>query len=60
MKVSEFTRKLRKAGGHIVRHGSEHDKWYSPITGEEFYVPRHGSQELKRGMEKALRKLAGI
>ncbi len=60
MKVSEFTRKLSKAGGYIVRHGSGHDKWFSPITGEEFYVPRHGSQELKPGLEKALRKLAGI
>ncbi|MCD8293510.1 MAG: type II toxin-antitoxin system HicA family toxin [Prevotellaceae bacterium] len=43
-------------GCQLVRHGGNHDKWYSPKTGLFDYVPRHGSQELPVGMERKLRK----
>ncbi|BAR48149.1 type II toxin-antitoxin system HicA family toxin [Tannerella forsythia] len=56
MKVSELIRELKRAGCSIQRHGSEHDIWYSPITGKTDAVPRHGSKELGKGLSRNLIK----
>jgi len=47
---------LTKAGCYIVRHGSRHDIWYSPITGLQSAVPRHGAQELGYALFLKLKK----
>lgn len=60
MKVSELVRMLTKAGCSVYRHGSNHDIWYSPITGYTFTVPRHESQELRTGTLKSIKRMAGI
>lgn len=56
MKTKQFVKELKAAGCYLVRHGSEHDVWFSPITGEKVAIPRHGSQELGKGLERRLRR----
>lgn len=41
------------------RHGSNHDIWYSPITGKKFEIPRH-SKEIPTGTCNSILKSAGI
>ena len=60
MKVSELVRILTKAGCYLYRNGANHDIWFSPITNQTFPVPRHGSQELRDGTLKSIKKMAGI
>lgn len=60
MKVSELRRKLEKAGCYIKRHGSNHDLYYSPITGASFPVSRHLSEEMPIGTQRSIEKQAGI
>lgn len=43
----------------MVRHESNHNIWYSPITGRYFAVPKHKA-ELKIGTLKNIFKDAGI
>lgn len=56
MKTKEFVRRLKAAGCRLVRHGGEHDIWYSPVTGNTESVPRHGSKEVNKGLLKTLEK----
>lgn len=56
MKNSHLTNRLKAAGCSIVRHGGNHDIWYSPITGLKRAVPRHGSREVHHGLLKTLEK----
>lgn len=56
MKTKQFVQELKTAGCRLVRHGSEHDVWSSPITGNKVAIPRHESQELGKGLERKLRR----
>lgn len=49
MKSSELKRLLRRNGCFLVRQGTSHEIWESPITNEIFSVPRHDSQEIRTG-----------
>ena len=60
MKTSELVKKLKKAGCYLMDHGANHDKWYSPITNNTFYVPRHQNKEIKTGTAEAIMKDAGL
>ena len=61
MKSSELIRKLIKGGCYLIRQGKgSHEIWFSPMTGKEFVVPNHGSQEVGRGLENKIKKAAGI
>lgn len=60
MRVGEFKREMRKAGCYFVRHGGDHDRWYSPITNKKFSVPRHDNDDMGPDMEYKLRKLSGV
>ncbi|EFL46742.1 YcfA-like protein [Prevotella disiens FB035-09AN] len=61
MKTSELKRELKKAGCYLLRHGSNHDIWESPITGLTTSVPRHGSAEIPKGtLAMIRRKLLGV
>ncbi len=60
MKTSEFLKKAKSIGCYLVEHGKEHDKWFSPVTGKFFRVPRHGAKELKTGLANQLIKDAGL
>lgn len=60
MKVSEMVKLLKKIGCTLEEHGAEHDKWYSPITGKYFRLPRHKSQEIPTGTAERIKKDAGL
>lgn len=61
MKTNQFVKRLKAAGCRLVRHGAEHDIWYSPVTGRSDRVPRHGSKEVGKGLLKSLeRTLLGL
>lgn len=60
MKVSEKKRQLREAGCRKVDEGGEHEKWFSPITGKYFRIPRHDGKELATGTAHKIDKDAGL
>ncbi len=60
MKINELIRLLKENGCYFVREGKRHEIWVSPLTGLEFPVPRHGSQELPTGTKNGILKDAGI
>ena len=60
MKTTELLKKLLGAGCTLMRHGANHDIWYSPITGKRFPVPRHTSKEVASGTLKDIAKKSGI
>ena len=60
MKTSELTRLLTKGGCKLTVHGTRHDEWYSPITGQTFPVGRHDSEEAKTGTLSDIAKQSGV
>ena len=60
MKTSELKKILRANGCYIVREGTNHEIWFSPITGIKFSVPRHGAKEMATGTVNSILKSAGI
>lgn len=59
MKINELLKILKKAGCTLIRHGSNHDIWYSTVTEKQFAVPRH-KKEIKTGTATAILRDAGI
>lgn len=59
MKTTELLKILKKNGCYLIRHGSNHDIWFSPITNKQFAVPRH-KDEIKTGTLKSILRDAGI
>ncbi|MBQ7157674.1 MAG: type II toxin-antitoxin system HicA family toxin [Bacteroidaceae bacterium] len=60
MKTKQFCLEAIAHGCYVKRHGSNHDIWYSPITGKTFAIPRHGSQKLPKGLERKAREVLGF
>lgn len=60
MTYSELERLLRKNGCYKVREGHKHMIWFSPITGKEFQVGRHGREDVKTGTLNKILKEAGL
>lgn len=60
MKYNEVEKKLRKAGCYWVRDGGRHPIWFSPITGKEFELSYHKSQEVKFGTLKSISRDSGV
>ncbi len=61
MKTSQLVRQLNRAGCFVVRHGGNHDVWYSPVTGLKCPVPRHGSREVaQKTYDSILERLLGL
>ena len=60
MKQNELVRIMKAAGCTLVKHGARHDMWYSPITKNKTFVPRHSSQEIAKGTALQIRKVLGI
>ena len=60
MKASELTRLAKKHGCHIKRHGSEHDIWINPKTGDTASIPRHQSKEVPTGTAESIKKNLGL
>ncbi|MCC8067483.1 MAG: type II toxin-antitoxin system HicA family toxin [Clostridiales bacterium] len=59
MKTSECNKLLKKAGCYVIRQGTNHTIWFSPVTGKQFAVPRHKG-EIKTGTVNSILKDAGI
>lgn len=60
MKVSELVKILKKNRCYLKRHGKNHDIWYSEITGKQFPVPRHPSQDIPKGTFENIKEDAGF
>ena len=60
MKYRQLYAELIAAGCYVVRNGGNHDMWFSPITGNIWPIPRHGSHEVPKGTESKNRKVMGI
>jgi len=59
MRGSELLKLLSDNGCYLEKHGRGHDRWYSPITGKKFIVPRH-SKEVPTGTANSILKDAGL
>lgn len=60
MKVSELIEILKKKKCYLKRHGKNHDIWCSEVTGKQFSVPRHPSQDVPKGTFENIKKDAGF
>lgn len=60
MKYSELEAELSAAGCYVVRSGSRHLIWYSPLTGKKFPLGHHGSKEVPPPTERSVRRLSGV
>lgn len=60
MKYSELHKILKEAGCYILREGSNHPIWFSPITQKTFPTSRHEGQEVKTGTLNSILKQAGL
>ncbi|NDV65895.1 type II toxin-antitoxin system HicA family toxin [Bacteroides sp. 224] len=60
MKYSEVEKKVSKYGCYFVRQGKKHPIWFSPITGKEFQLSNHRSEEVKFGTLKSISKDSGV
>ena len=59
MTTSELIRLLKNIGCQIKRHGSNHDIWYSPKTGQTERIWRHPNKEVPTGTANAILKKMG-
>lgn len=58
MKRKEFIKELKKQGCILLRHGSRHDVYLNPATGQKQPVPRH--TEIDDMLVKHIRKYLGL
>lgn len=59
MKTQELLKLLKKNNCEVLRNGSCHDIWFSPVTGKQFAVPRHKA-EIPIGTLNNILKDAGL
>lgn len=60
MRTSELVKMLKAAGCYKIREGSNHEIWFSPITGKIFQVGRHATEEVRSGTCNRIMKDAGL
>lgn len=60
MTYGELKRRLKRIGCRLDHEGSNHEIWYSPITGKRFPVGRHNTEEVPRGTLQSIKKDAGL
>ena len=60
LRYSELEKELKKIGCYILRQGANHTIWYSPITGKNFPVSRHKTEEIPNGTLKSIKRDAGL
>lgn len=59
MKPSELEKLLKAKGARLKRHGSNHDIWENPLTGQETRIWRH-AKEVPKGTCNAILKQLGL
>ena len=60
MTTAELLRLLKKNDCTLVRNGGNHAIYFSPITGNQFPVGRHGKEEIPNGTLQNILKRAGL
>lgn len=60
MKYGELKKILKRNGCYQSGEYTNHEKWFSPITGKSFPVPRHNSQEAAPKTVNKILKDAGL
>jgi predicted RNA binding protein YcfA (HicA-like mRNA interferase family) len=60
MKCSELLRLLKKAGWIGVSQKGSHVKMKHETISETIIFPNHGSQEIGKGLEMKIKKIAGL
>jgi len=58
MKRSELLKQLKKVGCILQRHGSRHDIYINPKTGQKQPIPRHS--EIDNSLANHIKKYLGI
>jgi len=59
MRTPELLKKFSANNINLIKHGTKHDDYYSPITGKIVRVPRHKT-ELKAGTLHSILTDAGL
>jgi predicted RNA binding protein YcfA (HicA-like mRNA interferase family) len=60
MKCSELLRKVKKAGWYETSQEGSHIKMKHPTKEGTLIFPNHGSSEMRKGLEIAIKKQSGI
>ncbi len=60
MKCSELIRLLKKDGWFVIRQSGSHMIMQHPVKRGQIVMPNHGSQEIGKGLEKKIKKDAGL
>lgn len=61
MKYNELEKKIKKAGCFDTgKQMAGHPIWHSPLTGMDFKMSNHGSEEVATGTLNAILKAAGL
>ncbi|MCZ4244945.1 type II toxin-antitoxin system HicA family toxin [Pedobacter punctiformis] len=60
MKSSELFKKLKQAGWQEISQNGSHIKMKHPTIPGVLIYPYHGSKEIPKGTEKAIKKQAGL
>ena len=60
MKSSELVRLLKKDGWFVVRQKGSHMIMEHPVKKGQIVCPYHGGHEVGKGLEKKIKKDAGI
>lgn len=60
MKASELLRILKRDGWYEIRQTGSHIIMQHPVKVNQIVFPDHGSKEIGKGLEKAIRKQAGL
>ncbi len=58
MKRKDLIKELSKAGCVLLRHGSRHDIYVNPRTGQKQPIPRHS--EVDEQLARHIRKYLGV
>jgi len=60
MTIAEFIRSIKKQGIKFKAHGSRHDIYWNPKTGDYAQIPRHQTQDIKKGTQEKILKDLGL
>ena len=60
VKSSELIRILKKDGWFVTRQTGSHMMMQHPIKSGQIVVPYHGANEVGKGLEKKIKKQAGL
>lgn len=61
MKYNELEKQVKKIGCFDTgRQQAGHPLWHSPVTGMDFQMSNHGSEEVATGTLKKIKRAAGL